>query len=78
MPMQLLLAFQKRSMRTPSMPRKPITIEVVEEDHERYVLLTYANGQTVKQPVEADKKARRRPRRPQTRLKLSEQNKPDR
>jgi hypothetical protein len=54
------------------MPRKPVTIEVVEEGGERYVLLSYANGDVEKQRVESDRKARRRPRRPQTRLKLPE------
>ena len=57
------------------MPRKPISIEVVEEGEDRHVLLTYANGDVVKRRVESDKKARRRPRRPQTRLKLAELNK---
>jgi hypothetical protein len=56
------------------MSRKPVSVEVIEEGEERYVLLTYANGDVVKRPVEADRKARRRPRRPQTRLKLSGQN----
>ena len=54
------------------MSRKAISIEVVEEGVERFVLLTYANGEVVKRRVEADSKARRRPRRPQTRLKLSD------
>jgi hypothetical protein len=57
------------------MPRKPISIEIVEEGDERHVLLTYANGRVVKRRVEIDKKARRRPRRPQTRLKLADTNK---
>jgi len=59
------------------MPRKPISIEVVEEGEDRHVLLTYANGEVVKQRVETDKKARRRPRRPQTRLKLPDMKKGD-
>ena len=54
------------------MPRKPVSIEVVEEDGERFVLLRYANGDVEKQRVESDRKARRRPRRPQTRVKLPE------
>jgi hypothetical protein len=37
-------------------------------------VLTYANGDVVKQPVEADRKGRRHPRRPQTRLKLPDQS----
>ena len=54
------------------MPRKPVTIEVVEEGDERYVLLTYADGEVLKRSVEAGLKPRRRPRRPQTRLKLDQ------
>jgi len=52
------------------MPRKPVRIEVVEEGGERYVVLTYADGEIVKRRVEPARKARRRPRIPQTRLKL--------
>jgi len=54
------------------MPRKPVSIEIVQEGDERYVLLSYANGNVEKRRVESDRKARRRPRRPQTRLKLPE------
>jgi hypothetical protein len=54
------------------MPRKPVSIEVVQEGEERYVLLTFANGDVEKRRVQSDRKARRRPRRPQTRLKLPE------
>jgi hypothetical protein len=54
------------------MPRKPVNIEVVEEGDERYVLLTYANGEVVKRSVESGLKPRRQPRRPQTRLKLGQ------
>jgi hypothetical protein len=59
------------------MSRRPISVEVVEEGDARYVLLTYANGDVVKQRVELDRKARRRPRRPQTRLKLADQHRRD-
>jgi hypothetical protein len=52
------------------MRRKPISIEVVEDGDERYVVLTYADGEAVKRPVEPARRARRRPRIPQTRLKL--------
>jgi len=54
------------------MPRKPVSIEIVQEGDERYVLLSYANGDVEKRRVESDRKARRRPRRPQTQLKLPE------
>jgi hypothetical protein len=53
------------------MPRKPVSIEVVEEGDERFVVLTYSNNEVVKRRVELERKASRRPRIPQTRLKLS-------
>jgi hypothetical protein len=52
------------------MARKPVSIEVIQEGNERYVALTYANGDVEKQRVQPERKARRRPRRPQTRLNL--------
>jgi hypothetical protein len=52
------------------MARKPVNIEVVEEGGERYVVRTYANGDVEKRRVQTERKARRRPRRPQTRLNL--------
>jgi hypothetical protein len=52
------------------MARKPTSIEVVQERDERYLVLTYANGDIEKRRVEPERKARRRPRRPQTRLNL--------
>jgi hypothetical protein len=53
------------------MPRKPVSIEVVEEGDERFVVLTYSNNEVVKRRVQSERKASRRPRMPQTRLKLS-------
>ena len=52
------------------MARKPVSIEVVEEGDERFVVLTYPKGEVVKRRVESERKASRRPRRPQTRLNL--------
>ena len=52
------------------MARKPVSIEVVEEGDERFVILTYPKGEVVKRRVESERKASRRPRMPQTRLKL--------
>ena len=46
------------------------SIEVVQERDERYLVLTYANGDIEKRRVEPERKAQRRPRRPQTRLNL--------
>jgi hypothetical protein len=51
------------------MPRKPVNIEVIQEGDERSLVLTYANGDVEKRRVQPGK-ARRRPRRPQTRLNL--------
>jgi hypothetical protein len=55
-----------------AMPRKPISIEVVEEGDERFVVLTYPKGEVVKRRVELERKASRRPRIPQTRLNLAD------
>jgi hypothetical protein len=52
------------------MARKPVGIEVVEQGGARYVVFTYANGEVAKRRIEPERKARRRPRRPQTRLNL--------
>ena len=52
------------------MARKPVSIEVVQQEGERYVVLTYANGNIERRRVQPERKARRRPRRPQTRLNL--------
>jgi hypothetical protein len=52
------------------MARRPTSIEVVQEGVERYVVLTYANGDIEKRRVQPEHKARRRPRRPQARLNL--------
>jgi hypothetical protein len=56
------------------MPRKPVSIEVIEEGDERFVILTYADGETLRRRVETERKAARRPRIPQTRLKLPGKN----
>jgi len=58
------------------MARKPTRVEVVQEGAERYVLLTYANGDIEKRRVESERKARRRPRRPQARLNLQPSKEP--
>jgi hypothetical protein len=47
--------------------RKPISIEVVEEGDERFMVYTYANGEVVRKPVD-DKIATRKPFRPHHRL----------
>jgi hypothetical protein len=55
------------------MSRKPIKVEIFEEAGKRYIVLIYANGELHKKLVDPDQKARRHPRRPQTRLKLPDQ-----
>jgi hypothetical protein len=54
------------------MVRRPVKAEVVSQGDERFVVLTYANGEVVKRKVEADLKPTRRPRRPPSHLKMSE------
>lgn len=54
------------------MARKPVSVQVVAEGDERYVELTYANGDVVRRRVEADIEPRRRPRRPSVRITLSD------
>ena len=56
------------------MPRKPVSIEVIEEGDDRFVVLTYPKGEVVKRRVESERKASRRPRMPQTRLKLPDKS----
>ena len=50
------------------MTRKPVSAMVVINGDQRFVVLSYANGDVVKRKVQSLKPARR-PRRPQTRLK---------
>lgn len=53
------------------MARKPVDVEVEGEGEgdSRYLLLTYPDGEVVRRRVDTDQKPKRRPRRPQTRLK---------
>jgi hypothetical protein len=51
--------------------RKPISAKVMTKGDQRFVVLTYANGDVVKCKVRVDLKPARRPRRPQTRPNLS-------
>jgi hypothetical protein len=46
-------------------------VEVVVEGDDRYLVLTYPNGDVVRKRVAADQKPRRRPRRPPTRVKAA-------
>ena len=57
------------------MNRKPISIEVKDEPDGRFVILTYANGDVVRERVDSDKKPTRRPRRPPTKLGLEQVDK---
>ena len=56
------------------MSRKPVSVEIIEEGDQRYVVLTYANRDVAKRAVQSGLKPRRRPRRPQTRLKLTRED----
>jgi hypothetical protein len=50
--------------------RKPISVEVRDEADGRFVILTYANNDVVRERVDPKKKPTRRPRRPPTSLGL--------
>ena len=52
------------------MRRKPIGVEVRDEADGRFVILTYANSDIVRERVDPKKKPTRRPRRPPTKLGL--------
>src|SRR4051812_25093463 len=54
--------FRAQAVMSPDMPRKPVSIEVIEEGDERFVVLTYSNNEIVKRRVESERKASRRPR----------------
>jgi hypothetical protein len=54
------------------MAREPISAEVVSEGGERFIVLTYANGDVVRKHVDLTKEPSRKPRRPPPRLKLGE------
>jgi hypothetical protein len=55
--------------------RKPVSIEIIEEDGSRFVIRTYADGAEVRAPVDPSKKATRRPRMRQHRLKSDRMDK---
>jgi hypothetical protein len=46
------------------MTRKPISVEVRDESDGRFVVLTYANGDVVREFVDPKKRPTRKPRRP--------------
>jgi hypothetical protein len=48
--------------------KKAVSIQVVEEAEGRFVVLTFADGEVVREMVDLKKKATRRPRRPQARI----------
>jgi hypothetical protein len=35
----------------PGMPKKPVSVEVVQEGEERFLVKTYANGETVRESI---------------------------
>ena len=57
------------------MARKPISIEIVEENGARFVTRTYADGAEVRAPVDPSKRATRRPRMRQLRVKSDRMDK---
>ena len=52
------------------MRRKPISVEIKDEADGRFVILTYANSDVVRERVAPKKKPTRRPRRPPAKLGL--------
>jgi hypothetical protein len=58
-----------------SVSRKPISVEVRDDSDGRFVILTYANGDIVRERVDPEQKPTRRPRRPPTKLGLEELDK---
>ena len=46
------------------MPKKPVSIEVVQEGDERFLVKTYANGETVREPIVRGPRRKRYPDRP--------------
>lgn len=54
------------------MPRKAVDVGIIEEGDARYVVLSYADGTVARRRVDASGAPRRKPRRPQTRLRTEE------
>ena len=46
------------------MPKKPVSIEVVQEGDERFLVKTYANGETVRESIVKGPRRKRYPDRP--------------
>lgn len=61
-----------------AVPRKPTSIEIVEENGGRFVVRTYADGEVVREAVDLNKKPTRRPRMPRQRLKSERMDKTQR
>ena len=58
------------------MARKPVSVEIVEEDDgSRFVVRTFADGSEVREAVDLTKKATRRPRLRQHRIKSDQMDK---
>ena len=52
------------------MRRKPVSVEVRDEADGRFVIITYANNDVVREFVDPKKKPTRKPRRPPTKVGL--------
>jgi len=57
------------------MARKPLSVEIVEEGDERFVVRTFANGDVVRERVDPDKTPMRRPQMRRWVLKSEAMNK---
>jgi len=54
------------------MARRPVSIVVVEAGEDRFVEMTYADGETVRRAVDPKKKPARKPRKPYVRAKVTD------
>jgi hypothetical protein len=57
--------------------KKPLSIEIVQEGDERFVLRTFANGETTREPIVKSKRKKRYPDRPYWHWDLSRREKKD-
>ena len=55
---------RNRFISFPGMPKKPVSIEVVQEGDERFLVKTYANGETVRESIVKRPRRKRYPDRP--------------
>jgi len=57
------------------MGRKPVSIVVIEEGEDRFVEITFTDGETERKAVDAKTKPARKPRKPYVRAKVTDHTK---